>query len=295
LVGTFKLKSEVSRKVVAAGESVTLSTTVSGPATAIPEPSVDVSDDFKVYDDKPATSTSRRPRGLTATKVFRKALVPSTPGLATIGPVKLVVYDTERASYRTLIQGPFRIEVIEGSGDDALNLADGLGPAGKRSVRVLGDDLLPNRTGLDALPFAWGGRATALRGGALLGPPGLYLALLLTLRRREHYASSAGLRRRKGALKRARAALKGADALSVTATLRAYVGDKLDREGKALTAHEVADLLAARGVGQAEIDRVAVVLRWETEFQYGGGSNADPEPMRTEVADLLTQLDRVLR
>ncbi len=303
LVGDFDIRAALSRRDLKVGESATLEVTVAGTGNAmlIGEPRLPPLSEFKIYDDRPTSSLDRGGNELSGSKTFSKALVPLVAGELTIPPFELSYFDPEGGSYRTARAGPIAIAVAPADGEEELGLTESLAPtAGKVSVRIMADDILPLYKGLDAVaPAPALGRGWVLTGGLLL-PPVLYLAAAFGLRRRRRFELDANLRRRRLALRSAMsklAKLGAADDASVadlaSLCLREFVGDKLGVEGSALTPPEVADLLRGRDLDEELARRVGDLLRRLEAAQYGA-ARLSVDDARADLAPLLRKLDREL-
>jgi hypothetical protein len=311
LVGDFRLDAEVSQRQLRVGESTTLTLTVSGSGNAIniSEPKLSALQGFKVYDDKPVATLNVKGDALVGSKVFKKALVPTQPGVLTIPALDLVFYDPARKSYRTSSSPSFALQVAPGAAadDSKLSVRPTLGlPAGKTDVQILGDDLLPLYKRADALRRRPGTPQTLAVSGGLGVPPVAYLLLLLWQRRREHGRDPAVARARKALKQSLKALGEVAGALSkgqatqaaaaASRAIRAYLGDKLRVEGMALTAAEARDHLVIRGVDPGLAQHVERLLSRCEAAQYGAPtSRQELATLPGELKTVLTHLEKALR
>jgi hypothetical protein len=213
LVGSFKLAAELSKRVLKVGESTTLTLTVSGTGNAqmISEPQLPVLDQFKIYDDKPGGAVDRSGNQLSGRKTFSKALVPLEPGQLQIPAISLTYFDPSRGSYQTSQTSAYSLDVSPADGREELRLTESMAPStGKVAVRILADDILPIRRGLEVvatIPVST--RPWPVLAGALLVPPLIYLGLLMTLRRQQRFAADASLKKRRTSMRSARKTLAG--------------------------------------------------------------------------------------
>jgi hypothetical protein len=310
LVGRFDLAADVSKRSLRVNESVTLTVTVSGKGNVqlLHAPELPPLEDFKVYQEKPTSRIDRSGLELSGSKTYRTALVPLTAGEQRIPALELVTFDPERKEYRTARSAPIVLDVSPAQGDEELRLTESVAPsAGKVAVRILADDILPIRRGLDALssgPFA--GLSGVL--WLLLGvaPPAAFGALLAAEHRRSRSAQNRERERRRLALRRAIGALEAlpgsagageVEALARQASLavRGYVGDKLGAEGAALTPAEVEAMLTGAGVDEATARRARELLDRLEAAQYGSSATRlEPEALGRSLVGLLRDVDRVL-
>jgi hypothetical protein len=309
LVGRFDLSVDVSKRSLKVNESATLTVTVSGKGNVqlLHAPELPPLDAFKTYDDKPTGRIDRSGLELSGSKTYRTALVPLAAGERTIPALELITFDPERKEYRTARSAPIVLDVSPAEGDEELRLTESVAPsAGKVAVRILADDILPIRRGLDAVsggPFAgFAGVLWLLLGFA---PPVAYGALLARERRRARSAQNRERERRRTALRRAADeldALAGAprddlEALARRASLavRGYVGDKLGAEGAALTPAEVETMLGGAGVDEATRRRARELLERLEAVQYGSASTRlEPDALGRSLTGLLREVERVL-
>ena len=78
--------------------------------------------------------------------------------------------------------------------------------------------------------------------------------------------------------------------------LREYIGDKLNLEGRALTAAEAAQSLQNAGVQSPLVQTVTQFLNWAETAQYGspGSVGGTTDSALNHVHQILTQLDKEL-
>ncbi len=295
LVGEFKVSSSLSSTNVAVGESLTQKIVVSGSGnlSLMGDLPLDELDGFKVYRDQPQVEISRSSGGLRGTKTFSRALVPLRAGPARVPETRLVYFDPAQEIYRTSEGPAVELEVAPNAAEE-LRLTESLSPSGgKVAVRILADDLLPVRGGSELVE----GRARAGMLPVLLAlPPIAFVALFMARRRSDRFASDVGLRRRRGALRTALAAIgkRGEiDSRDASSVLRRYIGDRVGAEGQALTPRECAERLGARGAGEALVCDVRALLERFEAADFGGGGAA-PIPA-AELRSVIERLEGELR
>jgi len=292
--------------VLQAGESATLELTVqgSGNVQMITEPELPALPRFKTYDDRPTGSIVRSGARLTGSKTFHKALVPLQPGEQVIPPVQLVYFDPDAGEFRQKSTAAIALQVLPAEGKEDLNLTESLAPTtGKVAVRILADDLLPIRRGVEAVRPTWSIRAGRWWLGILwLVPPLVFVGLLWVERRRHRFATDIRLRRRHRALRRLRRDLGQLgrmdenDAMSQTASrcLRRYIGDELGVEGVALTPAEVDRELRARGVEEDLVQRTHSLLERLEASQFGAAA-VDSKTAVGEIESVVAALEKEVR
>lgn len=301
LVGKFEVSTEINQRQLKVGESATLNVTVSGRGNVqmIAEPSLGELSAFKIYDDKPSSSTNRSDSGLSGRKRFSKALVPLEAGELTIPSARLVYFDPDAGSYRTASSAAIELAVSPADGQEDLRLTESVAPTtGKVAVKILADDILPLHKGLDAVDRrSFGSTVPTLMAG-LAAPALAFLGLFVAQRQRRRFALDSGLKRRKQALKMAHNNLRGietgADGPSrASLGLRTYIGDKLNIEGSALTPREAQEELISRGVDNALAGEVRQWLEELEASQYGAGA-IDQSRLRERTLEFLKGLESQL-
>jgi hypothetical protein len=137
--------------------------------------------------------------------------------------------------------------------------------------------------------------------GLLVAPALLYIALVISERRRRRFELDSGLRRRHSALRTARRSigrLEGNDrtelARQASRCLRTYIGDKLGLEGSALTPTEVRETLIETGVAEELVGRVDDSLNRLEAAQYGA-ARVERSQLAGELRELISELERGLK
>ncbi len=308
LVGRFAIQASLSRERLKVGESTTLTVTVSGRGNAgsIPQPSFGDLSQFKVYDDKPSSTVNMRNDGVSGSKTFRKALVPLAAGTIAIPAIRLITFDPAAKLYRTITTKPLSVVAEPSEGKEELRLTELVSlSTGKVAVRILADDILPIYRRLDAISAdRIGGADRIVFGGGLTVPALGFIGLFVVRRRREQLQGDIALRRRRGARRKARQAMReigkkartgsvvGA-AETASRVLREFIGDMLNLEGGALTPGETAEHLRCAGVPTEIIAEIEGLLDRCDEARYGGAVG-DLAALPGAARDLLDRLDRKL-
>lgn len=297
LVGQFEISTKVNKNQLRVGESATLSLTVSGRGNVqmIGEPSLGDLSSFKIYDDKPTSSTSRTDSGLSGRRLFSKAMVPLEVGELTIPSARLVYFDPEAGSYQTAASSKITLQISPAEGEEDLRLTESVAPTtGKVAVKILADDILPLYKGLDAVdrrPFGTTPPTLMIGLGA---PMVAFLGLFAAQRQRRRFALDSGLRRRKRALRIAQKNLTelstGTDAApKASLLLRTYIGDKLNIEGSALTPQEAQDHLIAKAVNEELATETRLLLERLEASQYGAGA-VETGTLKERIESLIKKL-----
>ncbi|WP_457552159.1 BatD family protein [Desulfobacula sp.] len=157
LVGRFDLAANIDKKRLKAGESATLTIKISGSGNimdaSLPKMNLDP-DAFKVYDDNPVETIHLTQTGYEGFKIFKKAIVPITPGKFSISPVSLVYFDVDQKDFQTISTQEIYLDVMP-SEETHLAIAPSNSPIDKsvkkEEVALVNKDILEIKEGLEAL------------------------------------------------------------------------------------------------------------------------------------------------
>ncbi len=230
------------------GDPLTLTLEVTGPIsvsnlrTPLLNLQPDLSKDFRIYDDNVSADTL--PDG----KRFKYRVRPTREGTLEFPPIKLAYYDTIARAYTTATTAPIPIQArattqIATTSD---NGSDKLSGVLDSRTRPLPAGITLDQQGSRPNSFLPPQRITFI---LLLSGPVLCLLAALVAPLSAFLNALRLHRRRSGALHRARIALRHAGTPELAAhAMRAYLADRLDVTGNALTPSETASLLEQRHV-----------------------------------------------
>jgi hypothetical protein len=102
-VGQFRMKTKIIPSVIAVGDLVTASTTITGAGYLdnISAPRLTVGRHFKVYDPRSIAHTEDK------SVAFEQIVIPQNTNAAAISSISFIHFDPNTGSYATLSQGPF--------------------------------------------------------------------------------------------------------------------------------------------------------------------------------------------
>jgi hypothetical protein len=280
LVGNFDFKASLDKQNVEAGDSATLSLTVSGKGNIMdaPEPQVNLKGPFKVYKDNPEEEIKLDENGYSGKKIFRMALVPVRAGDFTIGPFRYSYFNVQTGQYELmtapelLISGKPSIEkekteVFSSQPENPLPTPK------KEEVRFTGRDILPLKEGVDALEtirpmrfscflFYW------------MAPLCLYLPVKLYFKvfRKEVDIKTTMAQRAAAALKKARKSIHTDEDFysGLYTALVSMVLSAGSTRGESLTLSEVKDILNSKGHTEETAFEAAELLAGIESSRYGG-------------------------
>ena len=304
MVGSLDLAATLDRDSVDANEAVTLTVRVSGDGNvrAIPEPVLELPDDFEVF--PPEVSESVRPfgSGLTGEKTFEYVLIPRAPGLRELPSVSMSYLDGGSGVYRVAETGPLALTVSGTPIDAGLEL-------GRGGVAQLRTDIRYIHLGTAALrPL----------GRPLHGSATFWMVFLLPL---VAIAGALGLRRHRDriegdvayargrrasgvAKKRLAEARRLATAedprpfyAEVARALRGLVADRLNVSEAGLQTSDLESLVIGRGVATETVGELRACLE-HCDRQRFAPPGSDPEEKNRFLAragGVMVELDRGLR
>lgn len=241
--------------------------------------------DFRIYDDNVAADTL--PNG----KRFKYRVRPTREGTLEFPPVKLAYYDTVARAYTTVTTAPIPIQARPTT---QIATGDAEGDAAPTGFLDSRTRPLPAGITLTPLPPPFL-LLTSHFLLLLLLLPALYLLAILTPPLAALARALRHRRRHSGALARARAALRRADAPDAAArAFRAYLADRLDLPALSLTPAETAEHLRRRAVPAETADACRLALARLDEALYRPDASIPLDDTLRQLLRLLPQLDTAL-
>ena len=279
LVGRFDIKGDIEKTSLKAGESVTLTIKISGSGNimdaSLPEMDMD-KDAFKVYDDNPVETIRLTETGYEGSKIFKKAIVPVSPGKYVIKPVSLVYFDVDQKHYQTVSTDAIQLDVAP---SEEMHLAvKPLNPATdksvvKQEVSVVNKDILEIKEGPEVLVdyreitpsffVLW-----------LLIPAFLFsgVKFFTMVHKKDIPIEKIMEEKAKHHLKQAGKTDKGDDSFlgHLYSALVALVLAKGRKKGETVTIKEARTILADADVDDRQIDQLTHLLEMIESVRFGG-------------------------
>lgn len=242
-------------------------------------------------------------------KLFRRAIFPKQQGTQGIPPISWSYFDPDDERYHTLQSEAIPITVDPPSaGSTAIILADTATENGAAPTRltVLAGGISPNYVDAEQLLANQTFTLRSLPGTLLLGlPPMLCLFAMLTSRYRERVRGDAAFARRRGAQRRARAALRRAlngdpaqDPLhGVSAAFAEYISDRFNMPPGRVTSDELGSVLAQQGIDDGVIREITEFFETCDAGRFMPGANhaISPELAAQRVRAWIRRLERTGR
>jgi len=270
------------------GDPLTLTLELTGPIsvsnlrTPILNLQPGLAKDFRIYDDNVSADTL--PDG----KRFKYRVRPTREGTLEFPPIRLAYYDTAARAYTTVTTAPVPIQarattqIATAAENGTANLTGGVLDS---RARPLPAGITLDAEGTQAVPLLPPGRVTLL---LLCAGPALCLLAALVAPLAAFAQALRTHRRRSGALHRALGALRHAAAPEAASrAVRAYLADRLDVAGNALTPGEAASLLRQRNVAEETASSCRDLLARLDEAMYRPDAS-------TPIADVIRSLQGLL-
>ena len=282
LVGNFKLTSSLSASKVEKGESVTLTLNILGPGNLKNNQNIEVSglQNFKVYDDKPVFESMIIDGKSGGSLVIKKALVPLVEGKLQIPQISVSYFNPASKRYEKAVTGPYVMDVQPAKDMEKLDLVEGVrNIAAKQDVKILGKDILPIHTGLNALTNAKKNVFSAFSLLLFIVPIIIYLTAFIFKVKGGKKEEGAVLARRKNAYRvfkkniiLASEKLKDDEPSFyqlAQKALKDFMGDVFLVSGSALTEKEMHEMLISAGVSADIADEINHIMLFCDSGQFG--------------------------
>lgn len=305
VVGSIDVTASLDRASVGADEAVTLTVRVEGAGNvrAVPEPTLDLPDDFEVFPPEVSESVEPSLGGLSGSKTFEYVLIPRAPGDRSIPPVRYGYLDAAAGEYRTAETPELPLTV---TGTSSVSPP---GSGTRRGVAELRQDIRFIQLGPTPLRRTAGGLAGHGAFWALLLLPmvGVAGAMALARHRERLEGDPAWARgRRAGRVARRRLAeagrLAGGDDprpfyAEVARALEGFAADRLNRAAAGMQRSDLRAALEERGVDASLVDRTAACLEHcdRERFAPRTADRAEMARVLDEASAIMTDLDRAVR
>ena len=299
-VGQFAIRAELDTIAGNVDEPVTLRVVLSGRGNieALPEPRWPDMPGWRAFDSSATSNADVTGSVLTGSRIYERALIPTTAGDFVVPPVIYVYFDPESSTYQNLATDPIPITIAPGARpapDDRSPAGDG---TGSRAADIRHMKPVPETLGLANRPLT----SQVWYWVAWVIPLALLIAAGVWRRRTQAYERDPVRARRLEAFKNAANLLAQAEQGELdpydTAgrALAGYIGDKLNEPVTGMTREALADLLAMRGVDSRLIQRVSdcLIISDGGRFAPSGGRADADRPMLSDTETLLSDLEKEL-
>ena len=305
-IGNFNIVANLGKDDLEVGDTTTLTITVSGNGNlrgvSFPEP--DLKNLFKVYPDQPEFNQTVIGNQVTGRKVFKFALVPLKAGAAKLPAFTLSYFDPTVKDYRQAQTHPIEVNIRPSSSQETLNLVQSNSPGSiteKPEIEILAEDILPLHTKLDDFNDI-NTQNISLTILELTSPIIFFLICAFFIRLQKRLTTDVAFYRSQKAYKAASQRLKSLTnskytnskefASELSEILREYIGDKLNMEGKAITATEVEHKLKESDYLYDHVDITRKFLEKCEALQYAPESSGNNRALLNESQNLIKILEK---
>ena len=303
IIGQFNISAELGKNNLEVGDTTTLTLTVSGKGNvrdiSFEEPAL--KGYFKIYPDKPEFHQTIRNNEIMGEKVFKFALVPLEAGSRTLPKFSLLFFDPGKAQYRVAQTPPIPLNIKPSATKEKLNLVQSRQQdAQAPEIEILGRDIFPIYTELDKFQNARS-HSPAFLATRFGSPVLLFFISAFIIKRQRRMKHDVAFYRRRNAYKNATRRLKKMSEHSdpsapkefgreLSEILREYVGNKLNLQGKAITAEEVETRLKEADYESAEVAQ-KLLERCEI-LQFAPTTRGNTKELLRESENLIKLLEK---
>lgn len=285
-VGRFTVTAQAETSTVTLGQPLTLRWTVTGMGNLaqIGQPSLQISDGWRIYADPTTTTSTTRGAG---ERIFAWRLIAEQAGTATIPAQSVAYFDPESVDYITLDVPEIVIDVLpDASGRREL-------PESERGANR------PAALPLKPIPEFDTGSSGTVPIWAWAIPPMIVIATVWSQAFARRARMSRVLQRRERALNNAKTRLQSAsraDGLAafsqVQEAIARYVADKSNRDVNARTYAESEAILIAQGITSDAREALALCWLEAEEALYAPTGAIDLNQLLRRTAGVLTEIDQ---
>jgi len=305
-IGEFKMVATIGKTELEVGDTTTLTITVSGRGNvrgiSLPEP--DLKNSFKIYRDQPETHQTVVGNQIVGKKIFKFALVPLQSGLINLPSFTLSYFNPILKDYHQLKTQPIRINIKPSTTQEKLNLVTSNlleNKSIKPEIETLAEDILPLHTQLDD----FNNIKTEFNSTTIFGfvsPVFIFIISALLIKRKNRLTTDLAFYRNQNAYKKASIKLKALInsqnkdsrifASELSEIFREYIGDKLNMEGKAITAKEVDDKLKGSNFKINQSENIRILLEQFEALQFAPNATGNNDELLNESQSLIENLEK---
>lgn len=303
-IGRYKMTTDVKPKTLQQGQPVTLSIAIQGsPLEGLAGPDLskhpELMSRFDFVKDELIGDSQN------ATKIFRRAIFPRSPGVQTIPPISWSYFNPHTRQYVTLKSPPIEIEVHPpSSGSTTISLGDDdHNPQNETSLTLVAGGISPNYINPDivlanqdfSLKSVWGL-------GSVVLPPLCYLLIFFTAKHRTRLKHDVGFARRRRARKRARAQIDHALTSSTPIhqwhglydTVTGYITDRFNLPPGQLTPNEARRHIIEHDYDESLASQIVTFLETCDAVRYSPGAfdSLSPQQAAENIRNWISILEQ---
>lgn len=281
---------KTDKQVVEAGDPVNVTLEIQGEGNfkAMAAPEIPDMAGFKRYESGSSSELFKNDYVVSGRKRTEFVLIPQAEGEVVIPPVQVSYFDPYEKRYKTIQSAPVQMKVKPGTKESGRQVVfTGSG----ENIEVLGHDIhyihpVPAVISADGWRLLPGRAYFALHAVPLLA----VVVALLAERRRKRWSGDIRIARARRAARDAERKLSRARAMeksgrldevfsTISAAVRGYFADKMNRAAAGLTTEEIGDFLRGRGVAEDDLTTARAILKTCDGARYAPTSTS-PEQAR---------------
>jgi hypothetical protein len=309
LVGKIHITATIGKKILEAGDTTTLTITVSGTGNIMNASitSLNTGNDFKVYPDQPIFKKSIHGNQVGGEKIFKFALVPLATGQKTIPSITLNYFDPEEKKYKEISTSPINIKIKSTTNPEHLSLFQPKTNSTRQNsstISVLTKDILPIHTQMEDFE-----RNILIQYKYIIFIIGILIPIAIYslaggyIRYNHQMNDDIPYSRRQVAQSNAIKKLNLLPTLNLESKdfvrelsqiIREYIGDKLNFQGTAFTSNEVEDKLNLNTLDRDKTSAVKILLEKCESMQYSPDITNKDDDLIAKTTELIKKLEKQL-
>ena len=302
-VGSLTFEAKLDKSETKENEPVNLKIKINGSGNiklAAP-PEINFPPDLETYDPKINESYKASDAGVSGGKTIEYLIIPRHEGDYELPPITFTSYDLNKKQYVSKTEGPFKIKVGRGSGNNSATVSGG---NEKSDFRLIGKDIRYIKTNEAAFSKVDGTFYGSFEFYALSFFPLLVVGgVVIYLRKKRFEESNSVLMRSKKATGMAQKRLALADKSlktgehlqvyeEISKALWGYASDKLTIPLSELSKENIAGKLSQRSVSESTVNRFLTTIEDCEMARYGGQTAAaNSASAYSSAIELITKIE----
>lgn len=303
LVGSFTMRSELTKTALPANDATNLKITISGSGNLqyVNAPELNVPADIDVHEPKITDNIHTTVSGVSGSRTFEYILIPRNAGKYTLEPVTFTYYDKAKGKYVTLTGSGYTLNVSKAKGGSTVYSS-----TGKEDIKILGTDIRYIKTDKNIKKNHFYIVSSPIYWLLLLLPFIAILVTVILMRKKIQENRNMAVVRGKKAAQTAKKRLKKAEKLlqmgnnnafyeEISQVLWGYVSDKFHLPLSQLSLDTAEEKLLERNM-DANMIAVFINTLKDCEYvRYAPSSDITPQKMYDQTFEFITKLENELK
>lgn len=304
LVGSFAMRSELTKNSLPANDATNLKITISGSGNLqyVSAPELNMPADIDVHEPKITDNIHTTVSGVSGSRTFEYILIPRNAGKYTIAPVTFTYYDKAKGKYQTLTSSEYTLNVSKAKGGSTVYSSS----ANKEDIKILGTDIRYIKTDKNIKKNHFSIVSSSIYWVLILLPFIILFILVILMRKKIQENKNIAVVKGKKAAKTAKKRLKKAEKLlhagdskafyeEISQVLWGYVSDKFHLPLSQLSLDTAEEKLLERHM---DADMIAVFINTlkDCEYvRYAPSSDITPQKMYDQTFEFITKIENELK